>query len=247
MRVVGLLLLLVAATGELFAAEKGPVRLRIVPADALIAPNSTLQYTATFSFIGGANSPAAQRDVTIRVHWFSSDTSVATINAASGVAGSTNKSGTTTITAASGPFTASVPLTVSTATLTAISVAPSPASVPLGLVQQFIATGNYNNSTQHDLTSAAMWDSSVTSVATINTFGLAMSHGQGPTTINAQFGGKTGSATLTVTAPILERVFVTPQNPNLVFPASLQLAATGIYSDASTKDLTSTATWSSAA
>src|SRR5205085_4092450 len=90
MRVVGLLLLLVAATGELFAAEKGPVRLRIVPADALIAPNSTLQYKASLSFIGGSNSPAAQRDVTIRVHWFSSDPSVASIDEATGLATAKN-------------------------------------------------------------------------------------------------------------------------------------------------------------
>src|SRR5205085_10434328 len=112
MRVVGLLLLLVAVTGEPFAAEKGPVRLRIVPADALIAPNSTLQYKATLSFIGGSNSPAAQRNVTVEVHWSSSDPNVASIHPITGATASKNISGqTVTSTAGSGPFTASVPLT----------------------------------------------------------------------------------------------------------------------------------------
>ena len=95
MKAVRLLLLFAAAAGELFAAEKGPVRLRIVPDDALIGPNSTLRYTAMLSFIGGANLPAAQRDVTVKVRWSSSDTTVATINQTLGVASSTSKSGST--------------------------------------------------------------------------------------------------------------------------------------------------------
>jgi hypothetical protein len=232
-------------TAALASAGAGPQKLRIVPADAVIPPSSQLQYHASFAFIGGAANPAAQKDVTNTMTWTSSDTSIATIDRHTGLASSGTQTGTTIITAARGPLHTSVPLTVSTATLKTITVVPASASVPLGRTQQFSAQGNYSDATQHDVTSVASW-SSDSAAASVNPFGLASTHAKGTANISAAFGGLQGSAALTITDPVLDFISVAPSNPTVTFPNTLQLAATGIYSDGSMKDLTTTANWSSA-
>ena len=53
-----------------------------------------------------------------------------------------------------------------------------------------------------------------------------------------------GSAALTVTAPTLVSIQLSPQNATIALGATQQFTATGVYTDGSTQDLTSTAIWS---
>ena len=46
---------------------------------------------------------------------------------------------------------------------------------------------------------------------------------------------------------VLQTITITPTNPTLVYGSTLQLVATGTYSDGSTRDISSTATWSTTA
>jgi hypothetical protein len=85
--------------------------------------------------------------------------------------------------------------------LVSIAVSPTNASIVATGQQQFTATGTYSDGSHQNLTSTATWTSSVTSVATINTAGLATGIAQGSSTIRATSGQISGSATLTVTAP----------------------------------------------
>ncbi len=75
--------------------------------------------------------------------------------------------------------------------------------------------------------------------------GLASAANVGETTTSATFNGVTGSTTLTVTAATLVSIGVTPASPSLAKGLTLQFTATGIYTDASTQNLTTTATWAS--
>jgi hypothetical protein len=54
-----------------------------------------------------------------------------------------------------------------------------------------------------------------------------------------------GSTSLTVSAPTLVSIAVTPANPTITSGADQQFTATGTYSDSTTADLTSTLTWAS--
>jgi len=56
---------------------------------------------------------------------------------------------------------------------------------------------------------------------------------------------QTGGFTYSSTTPTLTSISVTPSNPNLGVGSTLQFTATGHYSDNSTQDLTTVATWSS--
>jgi len=214
--------------------------LSVTPNAPSVAAGNAQQFTATGTYSNGTT-----QNVTSTSTWTSSANSVATITnggLATGVA-----PGTATITATSGAISGSATITVTPAVLTSLSVTPATASVALGTTQQFTATGTYSNGSTQNLTSTAKWNSSATSVATVNSGGLATSVTQGTASISAKSGTISGSATLTVTAPVLTSLSVTPTPASIAAGNSQQFTATGTYSNGSTQNLTSTAQWKSSA
>ncbi len=133
----------------------------------------------------------------------------------------------------------------SVATLQSIQVTPSAISIAAGLGQQFRATGNYSDGGTKDLTSSSTWSSSNPTAATISSTGMVTSKAQGATTITASYSGVSGSTTLTVTAAAISSIAVTPQSPSLPLGTTLQLTATGTFTDGSVQNLTSSVQWSS--
>jgi len=225
----------------------GLVSIAVTPANDTIPLGSLQSLTATGTFSGGATEQLAS------VTWASSSNAVATVSNDTGDTAAVvgTGAGLTTVTASAGSVIGSTTVTVtsgSTPTLTSIAVTPVNHSINLGSTQQFTATGTYSDASTKNLTSTATWTSSSTSVATIGDSGLATSVGTGSTTIQAAVGGIAGSTTLTVTsapAPTLTSIAVTPVNPSIALGGTQQFTATGSYSDASTKNLTNTATWTS--
>src|SRR5258707_1034904 len=67
----------------------------------------------------------------------------------------------------------------------------------------------------------------------------------GQATIGAAFEGVSNSTTLTVSPATLVTLAITPTNPSIALGTNEAFTATGIYSDATTQDLTSLVTWSS--
>jgi len=126
-----------------------------------------------------------------------------------------------------------------------IAVAPATSTVPLGLAEQFTATGTYNNGTSQDVTGSAAWSSASPSIATISATGLATGVAQGTATITASVGSVTGSATLTVGPPVLVSMSISPASAMVKKGTTLQLTSTGTYSDHSTANVTAASQWSS--
>jgi glucosylceramidase len=240
-----LFLFLMVDTSMLMTAQARPWQVRIFPSDQLIAPSTTQQYTAVLAFFRGTGKPGGERVVTNAVTWSSSDPGVAMIDPHTGLVTAGLTTGAATITAVSGALRASVQLTVSNATLSSIGVAPPNPTVPLGRLVQFTATGNYSDSTHHNITDAVAWGSETPATATVNSLGLATTKTEGSTLINATLGSTTGTSTLSVTAAVLDSIQVSPMNAKVILPAIQQFTATGVYSDNHTQDLTSTAAWSS--
>jgi hypothetical protein len=157
--------------------------------------------------------------------------------------------GSAVISATSGSIQGSTTLTVTAPALTTISVTPANPSIPKGTTEQFTATGTYSDGSTQDLTTTAAWASSNTSVATVSNLsgsqGLATGQGLGSAVISATSGSIQGSTTLTVAAPALTGVFVIHANPSIPQGTTEQFTALGTYSDNSTQDLTTIATWAS--
>ncbi len=218
-------------------------------ADVTIPEGGTQQYTAI-----GTYSDFSTQNLTNSVTWTSSDTTVATIGSHSINSGlaqaNTTKTGSTTITATisgcGGTCVTSVTLNVTLPVLQSITVAPANPSIARGNTQQFTATGNYSAGPPQDLTASVMWTSNTTSVATINTSGLASGVGQGSSTITATLGSVSGTANLTVTAAVLTSISITPSTLQTINSGQTeQYTATGHYSDTSTRNITNSVNWQS--
>ncbi|MGD0404555.1 MAG: Ig-like domain-containing protein [Candidatus Acidiferrales bacterium] len=228
----------VNGTTELTVTAATLVSIAVTPANPSIAKSATEQFTATGTF-----SDNSTQNLTGSVTWTSQTTSVATITAAglaTGVA-----AGTSTIKAASGAISGTTTLTVTPPSLVSIAVTPANPSIAKGTTQQFTATGTYSDNSTQNLTGSATWTSQTTAVATITAGGLATGAGTGTSTIKAALGAISGTTTLTVTAPTLVSIAVTPANPTISMTGTEQFTATGTFTDNSTQNLTSTATWTS--
>ncbi len=204
------------------------------------------QYTAT-----GTYSDASTYDLTDLVVWGSSMVATATVSNADGSRGlvTTLATGATLITATLTGISGAASLTVSAAALASIAVTPSGTSIADGTTQQFMATGTYTDSTTQDLTLSVTWSSSDSNIASISNAaddeGEATGNATGNVTISATQGGITGSTGLAVTAATLVSIAVTPNNPSIAKGTTVDMIATGRYTDNSTQDLTGSVTWSS--
>lgn len=207
----------------------------VTPANSFLSAGASQQFTAT-----GTYSDGSTQNLSNSVTWSSSNTAAATIST-SGLATAVN-TGSTTIGATLGSITGTTGLTV-TAALVSIAVTPPQPSIPAGTSQQFTATGTYSDGTTQNLTDTVSWSSTATTVAVINSTGLATGLTSGSTTINAGSGTILGSTSLTVTAPVLVSLAVSPSGSSLAVGSTLQFTAIGTYSNGGTQNLTSTVTW----
>lgn len=218
----------------------------VIPINRSIANGTSQQFYAV-----GIYSDNSLQILTSSATWSSSSPAVATISNASGQAGkATGKSvGSTTITATMGAVSGSSSLTVTAATLSSISVTPAYSSAAKGTKQQFTATGIYSDNSTNDLTNDVTWNTGSALTAIISnrtaTKGLALAVDEGTTTVRATLGGITGSTNFTVTPALLSSINVSPTNQSTTAGETQQYTATGIFTDNRTKDITTTATWTS--
>lgn len=214
------------------------VAIDIEPENPTIAKDFTVQFTAIGIFSDGTT-----QDITSRVKWTSSNSSVATISSkglATGIS-----AGTTEIKASLLGITDSVTLTVTNATLVSIDVTPVDPVLAKDFTLQFTAEGIFSDNTTEDLTHEVTWSSSDSSVATISQDGIATGLAAGTTQIEAATHGVTGLTTLRVTNAHLISIEVAPVNPVIAKNTPIQFTATGLFSDDTIEDLTTQVTWES--
>lgn len=207
-----------------------------------LAKGLSRQYTAS-----GYYSDGSHRDITSTVIWTSSNTSAATIDS-SGLVSSVDI-GSTTIMATLGTISGSDYLYVGAASLQSITVTPDAPSVPLGAQQQLTAIGYYSDGSTQTLGDPnytyVTWSSGDTGVATVTSDGLVKAVKIGSVVITGTISGISGKTTVTITDAALKWIDVTPADPMVDSGMTQQFAATGIYTDGSTQDMTSTVIWNS--
>lgn len=219
-------------------------RIEVAPTSASAAKGTQKAFTATAFF-----NDLSQQDVTAEAIWSSSNTAVATVSNADGSAGVAQAvaEGTADITATYQSQTDSAALTVTAAILNRIEVTPALASIPLGSVQPYIATGVFTDGSTQPLTGDVTWSADAPDVVDISNAegnkGLAVGSTVGDTLIRATLGDISGSTSVTVTAAVLTALQVTPTNANLAVDFRRQLRAFGRYSDSTVRDVTTSVTW----
>lgn len=127
--------------------------------------------------------------------------------------------------------------------LTQITIAPSNPTLTKGLSQQLTATGIFDNGSQQTLGSAVTWQTNQSTVAMIDSQGNVTGVGQGVAQVSATYQGVKGTTAVTVAAPALLSVTISPNQSSLPVGESEQLTASGQFSDGTTQDLTQSVAW----
>ncbi len=214
----------------------------VTPASAVLAPTTSANCVATGTFSDGSTQV-----ITNIVTWTSSAPNVASVNRGGKVTAQSH--GNATITAQLGSLSASCAIVVDGSPLTSIQVSPQTASIPQQTELAFVATGTFADGNTQDLTTSVLWTSLPASVATISnlpaTMGEATGLEPGTATITALFGGQLGTATLTVTSATATSLRVSPDATNLEHGGFTRFTALAEFSDGTTRDVTSSVTWTS--
>ena len=214
--------------------------LTVAPGRTSIALGDTAKFTVVANYSDGTTE-----DVTASAAWSTLNSSIATINAG-GVA-SPVAVGTATIMANALGKSGTASLIVSKAALTAISVTSPTAPIALGQSAQLQAQGTYSDKSVQDITDQVSWSAAAPGIATISSTGLAVSKAIGNTQVTASLNNITASGQITVSGAVLASIAVRSKDVSVPLGASEQFSAIGTYTDGSTMDLTSTATWVSSA
>ena len=225
-------------TASLTVTAATLVSIAVTPASSSMAVGTTKQFTATGTF-----SDSSAQDITAVVVWTSSTPAEATISA-QGLASSV-ATGSTTITAAFGSVNGSTGLTVSTAHLVSITVAPANPRIAKGTSIKFTATGTFSDGSVATNLSGVSWKSSKPNIASVRGSGLAHGKKGGTVTITASASGISGNTTLTVGTGTLVSLVLTPSAPTAAAGTTQLFVATGTFSDGSTQDITLNSHWSS--
>ena len=214
-----------------------PVSLAVYPAGAVANIGQLVDFSAratnsdgTVGALGGGS-------------WTSSVPTVATVASPSGVA-TLDAVGTTVVTVTSGALTASATLTVTAATLKSLSVTPLASTVASGHNVSLSAKGLYSDGSTYDLTQSVSWSPATAipaaSPATTNTAdpntGLVTTGAVGSTTITATVPWQTATtatAQVTVTAPVIASLAITPLASPLLSGQSAALTLTAKMSNSS--------------
>ncbi len=230
-------------------AVSGSANLTVTPAvlvsvdispDAQTIPiGGQLQLTLT-----GTYSDNTTQTLT-NVTWTSSDSTLASVDPVTGiVTGVANSNGNSvTIVGSAYGQTDTTTVFVTSAVPESLTVTPATSSIANGTNLQYSVSAVYSDGSTQSVTAGLTWGSTSAATAGINASGLATGIAPGQTTITVTSGSLTGSALLTVTPATLAAIVVVPTSPTVGINGNTQFTATGIFTDESTQDLTSLATW----
>ena len=201
----------------------------VSPPSTSVANGATVTLAATVKDQQG-NVMAGQT-----IAWSTSDASVATVSSNGVVTGVAAGSATITATSSGKSGTSSITVTAPPPVVTTVTVSPPSASIDVGATVSLTATvrdaqGNVMNG------QAVTWTTSNGSYATVTSNGVVTGVATGQATITATASGKTGTSTITVSAP------TPPGNGTLLFNENFEdanIASRGWY-DNTTAQLSTT-------
>lgn len=196
----------------------------VIPVATLLVspPASTLAIGGSQQLIASAFDAAGGPLTGRPVSWSSSNNAVATVSSLGLV--TAVSPGSATITASVEGRTATAAITVSPPPVASVQLAPPSASIVVGATQQFTASA-FDAAGELLTGRAVSWSSTNAAVATVSAAGLVTGVATGTATVVATVEGRTASATVTVSAPPVATVTVTPATATLVIGSTLQFSA----------------------
>jgi hypothetical protein len=223
----------------------------VTPGPSSIGTVQIADGTSHQFFAVGVYSDGGVRNITRSVDWSATPATIASVNTAGRANVAGIGSATITATDPATSIAGSATLNVTSATISSIVILPSTPTIAPLTELTMSAKGFFNDGTTQDITLDSHWTSSNAAAATITTSGppgIATGVAAGTTTIGATFSSVTKSTTLTVSAATLTAITITPASSStapiaMAVHSTLPLTATGTFSDSTTQDLTTIATW----
>lgn len=206
---------------------------------AILPKGTTTNLIATGTFSDGTTT-----DITTEVNWTSADPLTAAVGVNTGIVYGA-AIGTTTVKAELGDITSSntTDISVIAATLSSIAVSPVSADLPKGTSTPLTATGTYSDGSSAVINTVT-WHSESIATASVSTDGTVTGVEVGSTKVYASSSSiDSNKADITVTPAVLTSIAVTPSPASLAKGASTNLTAIGTFSDSTTADITTQATW----
>jgi hypothetical protein len=218
------------------------VAISINPPSVTVALGQQLALTAS-----AALSDGTSQDVTASVHWSVTNPLLAGISNDLGNPGVLTAllAGTSTVNASINGVSGSATITVDPATLVSLSITPNVLSLPLGIPSQLSVTGVFSDGSTQDLTASVQWSSSNGGVLGISLGGLVTPLTIGNSTVTASLTGVSATTAVSVSAANLVSISLGPLSISLPLGLTVQLHATGTYSDGSTQDISAQVHWGS--
>lgn len=197
----------------------------------------------------GIYSDGSARSVTYEAKWTSSQPTIIESSSTThpswvrGIA-----PGASSIIATVGAVKGSFNISITAAIPISLVVAPANQVFHTGIQQQFTSICVFSDSSFFDVTRSATWISQNPAFASVQTddanFAMVTAKALGSTRIEATFNGVSGSTAITVLDKVLLAIQVGPTSSTVIQGLSTAFTLTGIYTDMSTEDLTTVATWS---
>ena len=225
-----------SGTSELTVTPVPVASVVVDPPTATIEQGQTLALTA--HALSADGDTLSGRIVT----WTTSDSAIATVNAA-GVVTATGVGGPITITAAAEGASGTAAITVTPIPVASVVVDPATATIEEGdtivLVARTVAASG------DTLTGRPVsWTSSDTAIATVDGAGIVTGvNAGGPVTITATAEGVSGTASVTVTAPAIAAIDISPDSTSVDVGATTQLSVAVIDTRGDT--VSGAVTWTS--
>ncbi|MGH9529025.1 MAG: Ig-like domain-containing protein [Terriglobales bacterium] len=129
--------------------------------------------------------------------------------------------------------------------LSSLVISPANPVVPMGDSERFAVTGVFSDGTRQDVTTTVTWSTTNSAIASVDKSGIAVAKHTGSAVIEAVSGSISAQVTFTVPPISLISISLTPPASSVPKGSTIQLAATGMYADGTTGDVTSSATWAS--
>ncbi len=227
----------VTASIAVNVGSPAPTSISVAPSSTEIEAGQTVQLGAT-AYDGSAV------DSGFTMTWTSSNSGVASVSPTGLV--KAVAAGNATITAAStgASGTAAIQVKSTAPVVASVSVSPATATLNPGRTAQLAAT--LKDASGNTLSGIPVtWSTSNSTAASVSSSGLVTGNAIGSATITASAGGHSGTAVMTVAAPVVASVSVTPGSATLAPAQTVQLTATP--RDAGGNVLSASVSWTTSA
>ena len=231
----------VSGTATLTVSNAHLVSIIINPSNPVVPPHSKVQLTAIGTFSDGSQI------VLSGVSWHTSSARYAMVNGTGILRTKKSTSKAVTVYASLNGVVGQTGITITSMTIQSVAITSPTSSIAVGTSEPLKLTGTFSDGvTTVDLTASARWQTSNWQEAVINRQGVATGVAAGSVTITGSVSGQTpATTTLTISNATIQSISVTPSTPTIALGSMQQFAASGLFSDGSTQDVTANSTWTS--